>query len=164
MDQVVDLRLRRAVRQDARAIGAVFDAAVRAGWGYLGDLVQEPMFAPKDWDDVVAEHDSPNVLLVAGSPEGQVLGFCAAHPQDGELYLLFVDPECGGRGVGRALLDAAHGALRAAGCRQAFLFTHEQNERALSFYASSGYRPDGATRESDFRGTALRELRLVAPL
>jgi hypothetical protein len=44
-------------------------------------------------------------------------------------------------------------ALSAAGCKEAFLFTHEQNERALAVYASAGYRPDGSSRESDFRGT-----------
>ena len=33
--------LRRAVREDAAAIGAVFDAAVRAGWAYAG-LTCEP--------------------------------------------------------------------------------------------------------------------------
>ena len=55
-------------------------------------------------------------------------------------------------------------ALRAAGCREAFLYTHEQNERALRVYASAGYRPDGSIRESDFRGTRMREVRLVKHL
>ena len=62
------------------------------------------------------------------------------------------------------LLAAADSALRAAGCREAFLYTHEQNSRALHVYASAGYRPDGTVRESDFRGTTLRELRLVKHL
>jgi RimJ/RimL family protein N-acetyltransferase len=80
------------------------------------------------------------------------------------MFLLFVDPVVAGRGVGRMLLAAADSALRAAGCHEAFLFTHEQNERALHVYASAGYRPDGTIRESDFRGTNLRELRLVKRL
>jgi RimJ/RimL family protein N-acetyltransferase len=58
----------------------------------------------------------------------------------------------------------ADNALRAAGCSEAFLFAHEQNERALHLYASAGYRPDGSIRESNFRGTRLRELRLVKRL
>jgi ribosomal protein S18 acetylase RimI-like enzyme len=80
------------------------------------------------------------------------------------MFLLFVDPAVARRGVGRMLLAAADNALRAAGCHEAFLFTHEQNERALHVYASAGYRPDGTIRESDFRGTNLRELRLVKRL
>jgi ribosomal protein S18 acetylase RimI-like enzyme len=162
--QASDLEIRRATAEDAAAIGAVFDAAVSAGWSYLGALAQEPMFTPGDWDRLVADHASPNVLLVCTDPAGQVLGFTAVHPEDGEMFLLFVDPAHGGRGIGRALLSAAHDALRAAGCAEAFLFVHEQNERALAVYASAGYNHDGSARESDFRGTAIRELRLVKQL
>jgi ribosomal protein S18 acetylase RimI-like enzyme len=159
-----EVELRRATAEDAQAIGAVFDAAVRAGWTYLGDLAQKPMFAPEDWDRLVADHAPPNVLLVATDEDGRVIGYTAVHPDDGEMFLLFVDPAHAGRGVGRLLLSAAHDALREAGCTEAFLFVHEQNERALAVYASAGYRPNGSIRESDFRGTALRELRLVKRL
>jgi ribosomal protein S18 acetylase RimI-like enzyme len=159
-----DVTVRRATADDAQAIGAVFDAAVRAGWTYLGALAQEPMFAADDWDRLVADHAPPNVLLVATDQAGRILGYTAAHPEDGEMFLLFVDPAYAGGGVGRMLLSAAHDALRASGCTEAFLFVHEQNERALAVYARAGYRPDGTVRESDFRGTAVRELRLVKPL
>ena len=68
------ITVRRAVAGDASAIGAVFDAAVRAGWGYLGDLVDEPMFRSEDWDHLVADHMPPNVLLVATDEAGGVVG------------------------------------------------------------------------------------------
>jgi RimJ/RimL family protein N-acetyltransferase len=155
------MTVRRATADDARAIGAVFDAAVRAGWTFLPE---PPSFPPADWDRLVADHAPPNVLLVAVDHSGRVVGYSAAHPADGELFLLFVDPAYGGRGVGRRLLDAAHDALRAAGCREAHLYTHERNQRALRVYASAGYRPDGTVRESDFMGNPLREVRLVKPL
>jgi ribosomal protein S18 acetylase RimI-like enzyme len=158
------ITIRRATAEDARAIGAVFDAAVRAGWTYLGDLAQTPMFLPEEWDKEVADHAPPNLMLVAVDEASAIVGFVAVHPAEGELFLLFVHPEAGGRGIGRRLLDAGHDALRAAGCREAFLYTHEQNERALAVYRAAGYRPDGTIRESDFRGTALREPRLVKQL
>jgi ribosomal protein S18 acetylase RimI-like enzyme len=119
---------------------------------------------PEEWDKTVIEHAPPNVLLVAIDESGNVVGFSAVHPREGEMFLLFVHPEHAGRGVGRALLDAAHEALRAAGCREAFLYTHEANERALAVYEASGYRRDGYVRESDFRGVHLREPRLVKSL
>jgi len=158
------ISIRRAVASDAQKIGAVFDAAVREGWTYLGDLAREPMFPLDEWDKLVAEHAPPNVLLVAIDELGDVVGFTAVHPREGEMFLLFVHPKHAGRGVGRALLDAAHGALRDAGCREAFLYTHAENERALAVYEAAGYRRDGSVRESDFRGVHLREPRLVKPL
>ena len=78
--------VRPAVPADAAAIGAVFDAAVRAGWTYLGELVVEPMFAPQDWDELVADHLPPNLLLVAVDEADGVVGYVAAHPEDGELF------------------------------------------------------------------------------
>jgi ribosomal protein S18 acetylase RimI-like enzyme len=158
------IALRRAVQADAAAIGAVFDAAVRTGWTYLGDQVAEPMFTPEDWERLVADHLPPNVLLVAVDETERVVGYTAVHPQDGEMFLLFVHPAHAGRGIGRTLLAAAHDALRAAGCAEAFLFVHEQNQRALAVYEAAGYRPDGSDRVSDFRGTRVRELRLVKQL
>ena len=163
-DKRPEISLRRAVPTDAQAIGAVFDAAVRVGWTYMGDIVREPMFPPEEWDHDVAELAPPNLLLVATDETGRIVGFTAARPAEGELYLLFVDPERAGQGIGRMLLDAAHDVLRAAGCREAFLFTHEQNQRALAVYESAGYRRDGSVRESDFRGIQLREPRLVKQL
>jgi ribosomal protein S18 acetylase RimI-like enzyme len=162
--QTVRITLRPAVPADATAIGAVFDAAVRTGWTYLGELVAERMFTPQDWNQLVADHTPPNVLLVAVNETEGVVGYTAVHPADGEMFLLFVHPAHAGRGIGRTLLAAAHDGLRVAGCREAFLFTHEQNERALAVYTAAGYRPDGSVRVSDFRGTHLRELRLVKPL
>jgi ribosomal protein S18 acetylase RimI-like enzyme len=122
------------------------------------------MFPPDEWDKLIIEHAPPNVLLVAIDEPGNIVGFTAVHPEKGEMFLLFVHPEAAGHGVGRALLDAAHDALRAAGCREAFLYTHEQNQRALAVYEAAGYRRDGFVRESDFRGINLREPRLRKPL
>jgi ribosomal protein S18 acetylase RimI-like enzyme len=158
------ISIRPAVAADAQKIGAVFDAAVRERWTYLGELASKPMFPPEEWDKTVIEHAPPSVLLVAVDESGNVIGFTAVHPQEGEMYLLFVHPEHAGRGVGRALLDAAHEALRSAGCHEAFLYTHEQNERAIAVYEAAGYRRDGFVKESEFRGVHLREPRLIKPL
>lgn len=119
------ITIRNAVAADAQQIGAVFDAAVSDGWTYLGDLACQPMFPPEEWDKELAEHAAPNALLVAVDETDRVVGFVAVHPKEGELYLLFVHPNNARRGVGRMLLAAAHEALRAAGCREVFLYTHE---------------------------------------
>jgi ribosomal protein S18 acetylase RimI-like enzyme len=138
----------------------VFDAAVRAGWNYMGDLAKSSMFTLAEWEQDIADHAPPNLMLVAETQTDGVVGFTAVHPGDCEMYLLFVDPAHGRQGIGRMLLDAAHEALRAAGCTESLLFTHEQNERALAVYRAAGYRLDGTVRESDFRGIHQREPRL----
>ncbi|MBV9328543.1 MAG: GNAT family N-acetyltransferase [Chloroflexi bacterium] len=136
----------------------MFDAAVRRGWTYLGDLVEQPLFTAEHWDQLVAEHQSPNLLLVAVDRGERVIGFTAVHPADGEMFLLFVHPKSAGAGAGRRLLEAAHAALREAGCGEAF------HARALTVYAAAGYRPDGTERVTKFRGRRIRELRLVTRL
>ena len=130
----------------------------------MGELAARPMFPPEGWDEEVARHAPPNAMLVAINDDDRLIGFTAVHPTEGEMFLLFVDPDHAGCGVGRALLEAAHEVLRSAGCREAFLYTHEQNERAIAVYEAAGYRRDGTVRESDFRGVHLREPRLVKAL
>jgi GNAT superfamily N-acetyltransferase len=158
------IELRPAVAGDAKAIGAVFDAAVRDGWTFLGEFAQRPMFSAQHWDEFVADHAPPRALIVATDDTDGVVGFTAVHPEEGDMFLLFVDPAHAGRGIGRVLLNAAHDVLRAAGNTEAFLFTGERNVRARAVYAAAGYRPDGEVRESDFEDAALRELRLVKAL
>jgi hypothetical protein len=69
------ISIRPGVASDAQKIGAVFDAAVREGWTYLGDLAREPMFTPDEWDKLVANHLAPpNVLLVAIDELDDVVG------------------------------------------------------------------------------------------
>jgi ribosomal protein S18 acetylase RimI-like enzyme len=156
--------IRRARADDAQDIGAVFDAAVREGWPYLGELAAQPMFPPEEWDAEVAKHAPPNAMLVAVDDADRPIGFVAVHPAEGEMYLLFVHPSRAGRGVGRALLAAADAIMQTAGCREAFLYTHEQNTRAIAVYEAAGYRRDGTVRESEFRGVLQREPRLVKVL
>ena len=159
-----EVEIRRATAADAQRIGEVFDASVAIGWAYLGELVVEPLYEPKHWDQLIADHAPPNELLVATDQSGQIVGYSAIHPEDGELFLLFVHPDFGERGIGKMLLDAAHDVLREAGRTESFLFTEERNARARRVYARAGYRHDGSVRESDFRGAPIRELRLVKEL
>jgi ribosomal protein S18 acetylase RimI-like enzyme len=156
--------LRRAVPGDAQAIGAVFDASVRVGWAFLGEAAQRPMFEPHQWDELVAYMAPPNVLLVATDPAGTIVGYSAVRVPEGEMFLLFVHPAHGGKGVGRALLEAAHDELRSAGCTEVFLFTEERNARARAVYEAAGYRLDGTVRDSEVNGTPTREVRMVRAL
>src|SRR5207237_1275346 len=111
--EIPGIRLRRVEPSDAQAIGAVFDAAVRVGWTYLGELASRPMFTAAEWDKDVADHAPPNLMLVATAEGGRVVGFTAVHPQDCEMYLLFVDPAASGLGSMTSRTNASR-SLQAA--------------------------------------------------
>jgi hypothetical protein len=49
--------------------------------------------------------------VVAVDVTQSVVGYVAAHPKDGELFLLFVNHAHARRGIGRTILGAAHDAL-----------------------------------------------------
>ena len=61
-------------------------------------------------------------------------------------------------GIGTSLLDADAAALAAAGCEEAILWTLEEDQGVIRFYARRGWEPDGArqTVELDQSRAALR--------
>lgn len=83
-----------------------------------------------------AEH-----FLVARAADGQMLGYCWLKIADdlGEIYVLGVDPDRAGSGIGRALLSAGLSHLAALGIRQSNLYVEADNEPAMRLYRSFGY-------------------------
>jgi ribosomal protein S18 acetylase RimI-like enzyme len=78
---------------------------------------------------------------VALDDAGTVTGFVRYRPADGYLASLYVAPEAGGRGLGRALLAYALDAMPG---RDVVLWVFEANHRARTLYERAGFRPDGA--------------------
>lgn len=87
-------------------------------------------------------HTLDRGLFHVAEEAGHVLGFSAAEPDDGTIWALFVDPDCEGRGIGRALLAAAVADLAAAGHGAARLTT-DPGTRAAAFYAAAGWTCTG---------------------
>jgi ribosomal protein S18 acetylase RimI-like enzyme len=56
-----------------------------------------------------------------------------------ELLAIAVDPTDQGSGIGRALVDAFLGQVRAAPCDAAYVVVAESNARAVSLYRRSGF-------------------------
>jgi len=84
----------------------------------------------------------PQSLLVAESGGLAGVGLMG---DDGELWLLYVDPRCILKGVGRALLGALEARARLKGACEVAL---DSTRTALGFYLSAGYAPSelGALR------------------
>src|SRR2546425_3874505 len=105
----------------------------------------------------------PEAVVFASSATGQegqvlggngasILGFAAFYlvADEAELRNLAVAREHRRRGVGRALLDEAHGRLLRAGGKRVYLEVRASNNPAISLYASMGYSLL-STREKYYR-------------
>jgi ribosomal protein S18 acetylase RimI-like enzyme len=146
--------MRPPAPKDAGAVKEVLIAAGVAAWGGFlgGQRIETAVRATEQPAD-----------LVAVDGEG-VLGFVAWDAATGEVTRLYTHPRAWGRGAGGALLDRALEALRAAGCRQAWLNTEERNEAARRFYDRQGWRQEGPPRVRDWHGARLCEPRYVKDL
>lgn len=74
---------------------------------------------------------------------GEIVGFSAANPRDGNIWALFVVPDFEGNGIGSTLLAEACACLKAAGVGRAWLTT-DPNTRAERFYRAAGWEHVGA--------------------
>ena len=84
----------------------------------------------------------PKGLLLAVDPAGRLLGFhwTKVHPNGlGEVYVLAVDPDAQGTGLGGALTVAGLAYLRERGVRQAMLYVESDNTAARRTYHKLGF-------------------------
>jgi ribosomal protein S18 acetylase RimI-like enzyme len=101
----------------------------------------------KTWhDEAVAAHgelmrpqDHPG--FVALDREGRIAGHAAYRIEaDGSCYVVSIDAEPPGAGIGSALAAAVESAAREAGCQRVWLDTTNDNLGGLRFYQRRGYR------------------------
>lgn len=95
--------------------------------------------------------DPRSVFFVAEAEGGAIVGHVVGTiepevpiywtPESGWIHDLFVLPECRGRGVARALVNAAVDRFRALGVQRIRLETAAPNHEARALFASCGFRP-----------------------
>ena len=169
-------RVRVAAEADAEGIAAVHVRGWRAAYrGEVPDAYLDALDVAdraRRWRDrlAVVAADPRSAVLVADDHD-VVVGFASvgpaeavepsepAEPDAGEVYAIYVEPERIGTGVGRALLAAATGELRAMGCRTGLLWVLPGNVRARRFYEAAGWRPDGAETVQRIDGLELPSIR-----
>lgn len=88
----------------------------------------------------------PGDFLIARDTDGRMLGFdwLKLEPDgtDGEVYVLGVDPDAAGRGLGRALLARGLRRMRERGRTSASLYVEGDNAPALALYRRAGFLDD----------------------
>jgi [ribosomal protein S18]-alanine N-acetyltransferase len=80
-------------------------------------------------------------VFVFHAPDGFILARAAAG--EAEILTLAVTPAARGRGLGRALLQAATDHVAALGAQSIFLEVGTDNPAALALYAGMGFVPVG---------------------
>ena len=66
---------------------------------------------------------------------------CGHDGRRGYLHHLAIEQAYRGQGIGRALVDCCHAALRAQGIDKVHIFVYRENEAALSFWKGANYVP-----------------------
>ena len=122
----------------------------QGGWDIatLKEREAEPWFDP----DGFLLHEREGGSAGAGGRGRRLAGFCwtkvhADHaPPLGEIYVIAVDPDFHGLGLGRALVLAGLDHLAAAGLTVGMLYVDADNEPALRLYEALGFTVDHVDR------------------
>lgn len=153
--------VRDAVPDDAERIVDIRLAGWRAAFAHLlsADFLADLPADVEPWRDAIAH--ATTARTVVAEADGEVVGYALAGPpheddppRGWQLLHLYQYPRMHGSGTGQALFDAA------VGDRPAYLWTAEDNPRAIAFYRRNGLVPDGA-RKVEAAWEDLAEIRLV---
>lgn len=169
------VHLRRAHEADARGIAEVHVHTWQQAYrdllpiAYLGSLSVEAR--ERYWATELAVLPAERRPWLAEAA-GEVVGFASSGPSRdegmapsvGEIYTLYVLPDCWARGVGRSLLDHAVRDLLEHGYDPVTLWVLEANERARRFYELAGWATDGARKIDHIGDEQVNEVRYRRPL
>jgi len=172
--------VRRADASDVPAVAAVQARAWRTGYAGVVDIetlagIDAAALEPA-WHRAVTQPPSSRHVVLVACAGALVVGAAAvqpspdpdAHPEDGELSTLVVDPDWRRTGHGSRLLAASVSALQQAGLSSVRIWTVAEDEAFRRFLTLAGLEPDGASRtfstDSTDGSSQITEIRLSAQL
>jgi ribosomal protein S18 acetylase RimI-like enzyme len=140
--------IRSAQPSDAAAIAAVHVASWRSTYaGILPEHSLTGLSAPRQAGYYARMiYDRQIVLVAEAAGEIGVVGFVTASRSgermiaEGEIETLYVLDDWRERGIGRRLIRSAGAALRAAGCRSAFVWVLSENPNRWFYERLGGQR------------------------
>ena len=167
------IRIRRATRSDATAIGRVHVETWQSAYaGLLPDAMLAHMSGVRHsamWARALSDAAEARGIFVADDEAMGVVGFGSCGPvrdppeeldakarRVGEVYLLYVEPDFQNQGLGRRLLDALFRQLHADGFDTAVLWMLAENPTRF-FYEGLGGELVGQ-RTDTFAGVDVDEV------
>ena len=122
------------------------------------------------WKEAI-EYGEPQVMVAMQGEK--MLGFVgfdrSRDPKSknttGELWAMYVDPDCVGQGVGLALWDAAREGLQDEDCTEVTVWVPLASAKALGFFDAAGFKREMNTaRTVPLGGVRVEELRFKRSL
>lgn len=171
--------MRVATVADASAIGRIH--AESWSWAYEGLLPLpwlrrlEPGQLTRRWARRIhqLERTRSGCWLTVVEDRGEPIGFCLFGPavhdaalqgMAAEVQMLYLAPECVGRGAGRLLFEHALEVLEAERWHWIVVWVLAANSRGRGFYEKAGLKLDGAARVENMGGASCRVVRYAAAL
>lgn len=133
------MQIRPATEQDFESIWSIFQAVIAPGDTYV--------FAPDTSRETCFEYwFGPGVRSCVAEDDGRVVGFYKLVPNQRDLgshvanASFMVSPDCGGRGIGKAMgLHSLHEARRLGFMAMQFNFVVSTNEAAVALWKKLGF-------------------------
>lgn len=168
--------VRLATSADSKAIAQVHVSSWRAAYkAILPDAYLEGLSVDqraRSWRDFTATQaqDSRMALFVAERAH-ELVGFAAvgplrsrdSEPHQGELYALYLDPGCWGKGIGSSLHDAALTHLRNVGYAHVAAWVLVGNQQGRAFYERHGWHLTPGRLSKQRNGVDFIEIRYERP-
>jgi GNAT superfamily N-acetyltransferase len=141
------ITVRPAVPEDAERIVDIRNTGWREAYAHLlsAEFLANLTNDAEQFRDGIAR--AVRSVTVVAELDGEIVGYAFAVPSSEEdaprdwcLAHIYQYSRAYGSGTGQALIDAA------VGDRPAYLWTAEDNPRALAFYRRNGFTPDGARK------------------
>ncbi|MFC4072172.1 GNAT family N-acetyltransferase [Actinoplanes subglobosus] len=129
---IADICTRGYRRTYPALLSSEFIERMIAEFYHLERVSKEVAAAPPGWLGYQVVEEDGRVLGAAGG------GLTA--PGVGELFVLYLDPDERGRGLGTLLLDRITGQLRELAATEMWVAALDGNELGIPFYEARGFR------------------------
>lgn len=141
------ISVRKATLDDVEGICRVCAAGWRATYAglvphdYIEEVIAEFYTPDRVRSDIETAGPTDTGWLVAVE-DGQVVGAGGGgitSPGVGEIFILYVDPERRGQGIGTLLLDEILKRLKEFGAREVWVSVMKGNDKGIPFYEARGF-------------------------